>query len=39
MPSLLLGWPNKREGEQKILHTFSDNTEVAITMGKRREKH
>ena len=26
MPSLLLGWPNKREGEQKILHTFSDNT-------------
>ena len=26
MPSLLLGLPNKREGEQENLHTFSDNT-------------
>ena len=34
MPSLLLGWPNKREGEQKILHTFSDNTEKQDIMSK-----
>ena len=26
MPSLLLGWPNRREGEQRNLHIFSDNT-------------
>ena len=28
MPSLLLGLPNKREGEQENLHTFSDNTKT-----------
>ncbi len=27
MPSLLLGWPNKREREKRNLHTFADNTQ------------